>query len=120
MRIAEFIVRRNTFRRRVNLALGIRLTAAFAFTVSAALVSPLLEPSLLPMVGDTWAELLAALPVFLAFAIPLATFFPVIRRIERQFGVRCPACNLDLHLCSAVVIASRNCPCCGATVILGD
>ncbi len=102
------------------MAVGLRLTLAVVFALPLALLVPLLEPVLLPVVGEVLAPLLAMTPAVLALIFPLLTLSAALRRVERQFAIRCPGCGQHLHQCGAVVIASRNCPYCGGTVIQGD
>jgi len=61
--------------------------------------------------------MLAVLPMAVPTVLAFMLIIPLARRIERQSGIACPHCAKALANHKAIVIASRNCPCCGKKVI---
>jgi len=64
-------------------------------------------------------DVLVVLPMAVPVIIPLLLLIPLTKRTDRKFGIMCPACRKDIAapLFVHIVVASRNCPHCGARVI---
>ena len=62
-------------------------------------------------------DFLLAMPMAVPTILALLLLIPVARWTERKFGLSCPHCQKALAPFKAIVIASRNCPHCGARVI---
>lgn len=62
-------------------------------------------------------EILKLLPIVAVIAAAIGAIIPLTRRNDREMGVACPRCGKPLATFKAIVVASKNCPFCGAKVL---
>lgn len=117
MELSEFRRKADTYHRRTALSFILPLCAALLWLLVYAPCRPCVESILRVRLAPHLIEaVLAALilcPVLLAFVVMI----PLIRHTNRRFGLPCPHCQKHLADHSRIVIASRNCPCCGQRVL---
>ena len=94
-------------------SLKLNLAVSLFATVVAAL-------TLHPPGVDLWSSgiiFLFIAVLYVPMAIPCLTYMRKDQTAGGEFELRCPGCHADLIRMRTVVIASRHCGCCGASVL---
>ena len=117
MRLAEFIVRVDHYERRTKGGFVTFFVTVLPLIFATALLAPRAERHFASIVGEVWAPILVVAPIATVVILSASVGLIGLRRLERRFGVGCPRCGTDLFASRRLVIATRNCPYCGARII---
>ncbi|MHC4165270.1 MAG: hypothetical protein ACYSUM_24430 [Planctomycetota bacterium] len=117
--MAEFIVRLNNYERHCRDALVVFMVTAMPLMFGFAMLAPITEPFFASIAGDVVAPFLTVAPIVAVLVISACLGGLAKRRLDHRYGVWCPCCGHDLFVSRRIVIATRNCPYCGTTVIQG-
>jgi hypothetical protein len=117
MRISEFNRAAGVYRKRSFIACIAPFAIALVCLITYAPFQQRFESFLSARLDAFAVDVLSVLPMAVPTVLALILIIPLARRIERQLGIPCPHCGKALANHQAIVIASRNCPCCGKRVI---
>jgi len=113
----EFIRAAKRYNRRAFAAFAIPIMSAFILAIVYQPFEDRFGAFLATKISGPVPELLKLLPVAGVVALAIAAIIPLTRRNDREMGVGCPRCGKPLASFKAIVVASKNCPYCGATVL---
>lgn len=120
MRISEFSQAARAYQQRATVACMGPLIIAGIVLVAYAAVQYSFRTYLATRYDEVAVEVIAAIPMVCPVALGFFAMIPLMRRVERRYGVACPHCAKSLVVHPSVVIASRNCPFCGKRVLEED
>ena len=115
--ISDFNRAADVYRKRSVIACIAPFAIALVCLLAYAPVNEHFESYLSTRLDAFAVDVLCVLPMAVPTVLAFILLIPLARRIERQSGIPCPHCGKALANYKAIVIASRNCPCCGKRVI---
>jgi hypothetical protein len=117
VRKEEFIKAAASHNRRAVAVFLIPLLLAFAFIIAYGPFQRRYEAFLASRIAGPTPKLLKVLPIAVPLLIAIGAMIPLTRKNDRDLGVPCPHCRKPLAQLKSIVIASKNCPYCGAKVL---
>jgi hypothetical protein len=117
MSLDEFREASKSYARKALLASGWPFAGMLLFIFVWEAVQERIKAVLVPTFSPAQADAFARAPTGVAVIAMIVSLFLLGRRTERRYGIACPNCGKALAALKHIVIASRNCPHCGARVI---